>query len=363
MRRSIVLFTAAVTASMGLVVVGGAARATFPGAEGRIAFLTDRSGCCDISTMNPNGTQVSRLTNVAPDAGAFDPFWSPDHTTIVYDQGRNGPRPNQQIWVMNADGSDQHRLLPDPFFVDYFPSYSPDGRWIAFNRCQPDFGACAIYRMHANGSGLSAVTPFKASVSDLYPRYSPDGRTLAFWGMGRGGVAHAIYLADANGSNVRRLTPPSKLRAFTPDWSPNGSRIVFVGQRFADAPTAIWTINIGNGKLHRLTSPGESFDLVPSYAPSGDKVAFERDSADFSKFSVWVVNPDGSGATKVRGNHDGQPVWGSAPLTAAPRVDDTGSTASSRTTRASAVERTASCADRERLAGLPPLRSFGSCSR
>ena len=55
---------------------------------------------------------------------------------------------------MDADGGNQHRLLPDPFFRDLLPSYSPDGTQIVFTRCRPDFEACAVSRINADGTGL-----------------------------------------------------------------------------------------------------------------------------------------------------------------------------------------------------------------
>ncbi len=296
---------------VGPVAVGGPAQAAFPGPDGRIAFVTDEGGCCNISTMNPDGSGVTQLTHVASGTGAFDPFWSPDGMAIVFDLQKFSGTFRSQIWVMNADGSGQHRLLEDPFFVDLAPSYSPDGSRIVFTRCRRDFQACAVYRMNAGGTGLTALTPLKVSVQDFAPRYSPDGATIAFNSSGRGGVQSAVYLMNADGSNVRRLTRPGLL-ATSPEWSPDGSHIVFsthcCGLR---QPTAIWAINVDKTGLQQLTSPGQRHDFSPSFAPAGDKIAFQRDSSDFSHFAVWVMNPDGTGLTKIQGN-SGEPVWGTA---------------------------------------------------
>src|SRR4029077_6134092 len=92
-----------------------------------------------------------------------------------------------------------------------------------------------------------------------------------------------------------------------------GSRIVFsahcCGRR---QPAAIWVINADRTGLQQLTFPGRRHDFTPSFAPTGHKIAFERDSPDFSTFAVWTMNPNGTGVTKVRGNQDGEPRWGSA---------------------------------------------------
>ncbi len=295
---------------VGPVAVGGPAQAAFPGPDGRIAFVTADGGDYNISTMNPDGSDVTQLTHVASGTGALDPFWSPDETAIVFDLQKFSGTFRSQIWVMNADGSGQHRLLEDPFFVDLAPSYSPDGSRIVFTRCRPDFQACAVYRMNADGTGLTAITPLKVSVRDFAPKYSPDGSTIAFNSGGRGGVLGAVYLMNADGSNVRRLTPP-RLGGFSPSWAPDGSGIVFSSNCCTSLHSAIWAINVDKTGLRQITFPGQRHDFTPSYAPAGDKIAFERDSSDFSHFAVWVMNPDGTDLTKIQGN-SGEPAWGTA---------------------------------------------------
>ena len=85
MRRLIARVTLSATAAMCLLTLGAPAQATFPGHSGKIAYITARGGCCNISTMNPHGSDVMQLTNVAPGTAAFDPFWSPDGSRIVFD--------------------------------------------------------------------------------------------------------------------------------------------------------------------------------------------------------------------------------------------------------------------------------------
>jgi TolB protein len=262
--------------------------------------------------MNHDGSEANQLTHVASGIFASEPSWSPDATAIVFDMQKCCRTFRSQIWAMNADGSHQHRLLSDPFFVDLSPSYSPDGAWIVFTRCRPDFEACAIYRMNADGTALTALTPFKISVQDGTPKYSPNGSTIAFDSGGRGGIQLAVYLMNADGSHVRRLTLPG-LRATSPDWSPDGAHVVFSTHCCALRHTAeIWVINVDKTGLHQLTSPKQRHDFSPSYAPAGDEIAFQRYSPDFSKSTVWVMNANGTDLTKIRGNPSGEPVWGIA---------------------------------------------------
>src|SRR5437016_4483694 len=70
------------------------------GAEGRIAFVSNRDGNNEIYVMDANGSGVTRLTNNA--AGDSGPAWSPDGTQIAFSSSRDG---NAEIYAMNADGS------------------------------------------------------------------------------------------------------------------------------------------------------------------------------------------------------------------------------------------------------------------
>jgi Tol biopolymer transport system component len=96
--------------------------------DGRtIAFYSDRDGDFDIYLMNPDGSRVRKLTrNVASDsdpdyfASDVDPDWSPDGAKIVFASSREG---NSEIYVMNADGSDERRLTRDPA-EDAFPAWA-----------------------------------------------------------------------------------------------------------------------------------------------------------------------------------------------------------------------------------------------
>src|SRR5262249_24762169 len=87
MRRLIVLVRLAMT-TLGLAAIAGPAEATFPGSNGRIAFITVDQGCCEIATMEPDGSDVRQLTHVGPSYGAFDPSWSPDGAHLVFSRQR-----------------------------------------------------------------------------------------------------------------------------------------------------------------------------------------------------------------------------------------------------------------------------------
>jgi Tol biopolymer transport system component len=310
MRRLVSLTIACGLLLLGFVGVGDPVDAVSV-ANSRIAFVTSAGACCNVLTMNSDGSEVTQVTRMPDGYGAFDPSWSPNGVHIVFSKQRTGDGAfTAQLWVVRTDGRRPHPLLRDPFFVDLGASYSPDGRRIVFTRCRPDFQACAIARIDADGTGLTSVTPFRVSELDLYPQYSPDGAQIAFGAQGRAGAQNAVYLMNANGLHIRRLTAPSLL-ARSPMWSPDGRRIVFSAHCCGFvAAAAIWTINVDRSGLQQITFPGRRRDFNPSYSPTGRRITFERDSEDFSKSTVWAVNADGTGPRKIRGNPSFEPRWG-----------------------------------------------------
>ena len=297
-----------------LLAAAQPAQATFPGANGRIAFGSDRyGGTHNIFTMNADGSDVRQLTFVTAEEGAaLDQNWSPDGRQLAYNR-RNADFSVRQIFVMNADGSDQHLLVDDPSYVDIYPRFSPDGSSVIFSRCRPDFEACAIYTVKTDGHALTPITHLadnlRNNVLDFRPGYSPDGSRIAFWSLNRGGVLSALYVMNPHGSNVRQITP-SGLEAFEWDWAPDGAKLVFASPCCTPQPSAIWTMSPDGSALTQLTFGGTNSDQEPSYSPQGDKIAFTRNPTGQSG-SIVTMNTDGSGQATIQPDAF-YPRWGPA---------------------------------------------------
>jgi Tol biopolymer transport system component len=263
------------------------AYATFPGRNGRIGFIQGP----DIFTMNPDGSHVRQLTTFTDDNSAFWENWSADGKQLVFSRF---PAPDffGQLWVMNADGSNQHPLLNDPGFDDEAPSFSPDGSHVIFSRCGPLDGEfpCAIYRVSVDGTCLESVTRVHIERSDFEPVYSPDGSTIAFDSFGRRGILGAIYLMDPDGSRVRELTPPV-VGAFRSDWSPDGQTLAFSNHCCNPPLSSILTIRADRTKLRHLTHNGGTLvDDAASWSPEGDEIVFRRANPLDGSGGIFIVN-------------------------------------------------------------------------
>jgi Tol biopolymer transport system component len=276
------------------------AHATFPGRNGRIAFVQGP----DIYTMNADGSDVKQLTNVGTNNIAYWESWSPDGNQIVFNEYL-APDFIGQLWVMNADGSNQHLLLEDTDFSDERPSFTRDAKSVVFSRCGLDIEECALFQVEIKGGAIKAITNFQLGIKDLSPHYSAEGQ-LAFTGVARQGIICAIELMDSDQSresDLVRLTP-ARLSPRHPDWSPDGASIAFSTHCGNPQNEEIWMITVKEKKLSRLTNNGNDYysgphDFFPSWSPEGDWIVFERDAPDFSSSGIFVMRPDSSGCRQL----------------------------------------------------------------
>ena len=252
----------------GVVVLGLTLLMVAVDAQAQIAFVSERDGNHEIYVMDVDGKNQRRLTNNVWED--WFPSWSPDGERIVFSSVRDGNFRNDfgitdEIYVMDADGSNQQRLTEN-LATDWYPSWSPDGDRIVF-ASKVGWGKWEIYVMDADGKNQQNLTETEDGQNDRDPSWSPDGDRIAFTSERDGNFE--IYVMDANGKNQRNLIK-SRQNDSSPSWSPDGDRIAFTSNRTGNYD--IYVMDADGGNQRRLTKNRQD-DFRPAWFDSAFAVA------------------------------------------------------------------------------------------
>jgi Tol biopolymer transport system component len=191
----------------------------------RIAFVCrDQYLNSDICVANRDGSGLTRLTT---HGGSDDnPAWSRDGTQIAFRSTR-APHGQSQIWIMNADGSNQRNLMGDSFsFVDGAqskPTFGTNGR-IYFQMFFPLDGRSVLGSLPVNGTWQEMVLHTPAGFSDSDPAVSWDGSKIMVRRK-QGGTDYGLQYVDYNGNPVFAINYPGP--GFGPSWSRNDQWIAY----------------------------------------------------------------------------------------------------------------------------------------
>jgi Tol biopolymer transport system component len=189
------------------------------------------------------------------------------------------------LYISNADGSGEHRLLPTDGF-DYHASFSKDGQWIVFTSERDGLGQSNLYRVKVDGTDLQRLTDH-IGVSDAAVFSPTDPNVIAFVSSRKGekdwGTVNIWTLNIATGA-LKNVTgaikfDPSKPHSyFRPSWSPDGKWLAL------------------------------SSDIGSDWRGHNLPVGWERTQES----SIYIIHPDGSGWKKIANNpgfDEGSPSW------------------------------------------------------
>lgn len=150
----------------------------------------------------------SRGRRIIATGRAKHPAFSRDGSQVVYERNTSG---NQDLYVVGTDGSSTPRRLTSSGGDEANPSFSPDGRYIAF---ASDANGGSLKTMRSNGTSIRTITTTGAD-EDSSPDFSPGGGSLVY--VGKVGGAFRLFTIRTNGTH-RKLVNPD-LGAKDPQWT------------------------------------------------------------------------------------------------------------------------------------------------
>jgi Tol biopolymer transport system component len=194
-------------------------------------------------------------------AGSHDffPAWSPTADTIAFASNFNTVNWQSEIYATKADGSEDWVQLTNTLGADTTPEWSPDGSKIVFVSARN--GNDEIYVMNADGSGETRLTTDPQS--DLNPQWSPDGTRIAFTRYDSFSVSAEIWTMKPDGSDQVQVTDNALLERLG-DWQP-----------LANRPPDCSGVAASPAQINRHNRTFVTVALAGATDPDGDTVSLE----------------------------------------------------------------------------------------
>ncbi|MDY6965516.1 MAG: PGF-CTERM sorting domain-containing protein [Halobacteriota archaeon] len=265
----------------------------------KILYISSITNEFQVWVMDADGTNKTQLTTDR-NIEVSEAGWSHDGSKIVYVMhhiNTNTDEEFDEIWVMDADGSNKTNLVKDDDLNVSGVGWSPDGSKILYNANYDDplntESKSGIWIVNCDDNSKTQI------LRDLYsqnPVWSPDGSKIAYESY------FGIWIMDSDGGNKIELERPiSNPSDKQPEWSPYGSKILFVSKRDRPDNWDIWVVDSNFRNAKSLTwkdSPdflGVSIDDYsdPMWSPDCSKIAFTADN------KTWVMDVDGDNKTQL----------------------------------------------------------------
>ncbi len=268
-------------------------------ASTQIAFVSGRSGNKEIWAMDYDGSNQHKLTSLH--SIALTPRWSPDATRIAFTcYPTAGSILSAQICVYSDVTSRLLNWAHHPG-TNSAPAWSPDGTKIMFMSSM--FGNPELFVAEADGTRPRRVT--HSTGADTSAAYNPKTGQQVVFVSDRDGLPQ-LYTMDADGSDLTKIPLPDMGYVIDPAWSPNGQLLAFSWRR-PSGNYDIYVMDIASHALVELTRDAARNER-PSWAPDGRHLVFE--STRTGTRQIWSMLADGTSPRELTAQGQNEsPNW------------------------------------------------------
>ncbi|ARA94088.1 hypothetical protein AWN76_013615 [Rhodothermaceae bacterium RA] len=205
----------------------------------------------DVLDVEAARIDTSSLRPLTSEGRNFFPAWSPDGAWIAYDSDAQDPSAPYEVWIMRSDGSEKTNVSG---YSSRMPHWSEDGQRLV-HKAYLGMGASEIAVIDTAGGEIERLT-FDTNMDD-HPSFSPNGEQIAFCSQPQQGLP-AIWVMNRDGTRPRKVSPDT---AYHFDWSPDGKHLVFLYHPGYKPNTLeiypgsgeLWVMNTDGSDLRRLT--------------------------------------------------------------------------------------------------------------
>lgn len=245
------------------------------------------------------GLAVAAIVALSASAG---PPAGQGHKVVFGSNRADGQR---DLYVVNEDGSGLRRVTFDgDDYRERVARWSPDGSRIAFAALHD--GNFDIYTMDANGGDRHRITTDPAR--DDYPAWTNDGRILFTRGLFSS--ESSVWVVNADGSNPQRLNLPGP-HALTAEMAPRGNRFAYATDASGLGVIHVATLSgttVSNDVAITTPAHDGGGDQEPKWSPSGGDLVFLHDHGNVDN-DIFVVHSDGSGLKQLTNTPNRAEFW------------------------------------------------------
>jgi Tol biopolymer transport system component len=231
--------------------------------DDRIAYTSLASGSPEVWAVNVDGSHATQLTRRSDFGRLFAARACAGGRYILTVSGL------PSIWRFDSDGSNPKQLTN--FDNDYYPSCSPDGKWVVFTSYR--LGKNTLWRTSIDGGEPERLTDYPSA----FPDVSPDGKWIAFSNESEPGKLELFVVPFQGGQpaksfEVASTTPAGVYRDVY--WSRDGRALTYVDTR--KGVSNIWSQSLDGGAPKQMTDFKSGLIFAFAWSPDGKRVALAR---------------------------------------------------------------------------------------